>query len=86
MRPRGSYGEIGRALLAAAAVGPATVSALAERAQVGSAAARVTASRLIERGDLVVIEVGRPAVVAIPPGGDTLAEKLDELHRSFWDF
>lgn len=86
MRPRGSYGEIGRALLAAAAVGPATVAALAERAQVGSSAARVTASRMVERGDLVVLEPGRPAVLAIAPAGETLADKLGELARTFWDF
>jgi predicted transcriptional regulator of viral defense system len=62
------------------------VAALAERAQVGSSAARVTASRMVERGDLVVLEPGRPAVLAIAPAGETLADKLDELARTFWDF
>ena len=85
MRPRGSYGDVAQALLRAADAGPGAVRTLAERAQVGYAAARYTASRLVSSGDLVVQSPGRPSVLAVPPAGQTLANKLDELHRSFWD-
>ena len=81
-RPRG---ELACALLKAASFGPAPVRVLAERSQVGYDAARYTASRLVSAGDLVVLDGGRPSVLAVPPGGDTLADHLDELHRSFWD-
>lgn len=85
-RPRGSYGEVAQVMLETATThGPGTVRALAERAQVGYGAARYTASRLLSTGDLVVLEGGRPSVLAVPPGGDELADKLDELHRSFWE-
>lgn len=81
-RPRG---ELAHALMKAAAAGPAPVRVLAERSQVGFAAARYTASRLVSAGDLVVLDGGRPSVLAVPPAGDALGDKLDELHRSFWD-
>jgi hypothetical protein len=84
MRPRGSYGEVALALCNAAQSGPASVRVLAERAQVGYGAARYTASRLVSAGDLVVVDGGRPSVLAVPPSGDTLADKLDDLHRQFW--
>ena len=87
MRPRGSYGEVASALLEAAGEGAAPVRQLAERAQVGYAAARYTASRLVDQGALQVREAGRPAVLGVPmaPGGDGLADALNELHRSFWE-
>lgn len=89
MRPLGSYGPVALAMRDAAQHGPATVRGLAERAQVGYRAARVTASRLVQRGDLVVLDgAARPAVLAapqaVPPAGDGLATALDALHRSFW--
>lgn len=85
MRPRGSYGEVALALCSAAQSGPAPVRVLAERAQVGYSVARYTASRLVSAGDLVVLDGGRPSVLSVPPAGEDLADKLDELHRSFWD-
>lgn len=67
MRPRGTYGEVANALLQAAqAAQRASVRQLAEQAQVGYAAARVTASRLISAGHLVVVQPGRPMIVAPP--------------------
>lgn len=85
MNRRGCYGDVAVALLGAAREGPGTVRTLAQRAQVGYGAAWYTATRLKERGELVVVEDGRPAVLAVPPAGDSLADRLDELHRSFWD-
>ncbi len=91
-RPAGTYGDVARALCHAASQGPATVRALAERAQVGYSTARYTASRLCDRGELVVLDGGcRPAVLATPsiapmaPTGDSLGNALAALHRSFWD-
>lgn len=86
-RPCGSYGEVARVMLQKARDhGPGTVRVLAERAQVGYGTARYTASRLVSGGDLVVLDgSGRPAVLAVPPAGDALGDKLDELHRVFWD-
>jgi hypothetical protein len=63
MRPRG---ELSQALVKAAAQGPGPVRALAERAQVGYGAARYTASRMVDRGELVVLEAGRPALLGVP--------------------
>lgn len=61
-------GPIALALMAAAAT-PGTVVELAQRAQVGSAAARVTCSRLLSRGLLVVDGDGRrPARLVVPNG------------------
>lgn len=88
MRP--DRGEVAQALLRAAAHGPGTVTALARRAQVGLPTARYTASRLIGRGDLVVLEPGRPAILATPdalpmaPAGAALADALDALYRCWW--
>lgn len=68
MRPRGSYGEVAQALLDAATAGPAAVRDLAVRAQVGYSTARVTCSRLVDRGELVAVDGGvRPAVLARAP-------------------
>lgn len=66
MRPIGSYGDIARALLEAAEHGHAPVRVLAERAVVGYGAAAYTASRLLERGELVVVQPGRPAWLGVP--------------------
>lgn len=60
MRPRG---EISTALALAAKSGPGTVVDICRRAQVGLAAGRYTVSRMVDRGELVVLEAGRPAVV-----------------------
>jgi hypothetical protein len=53
------------ALQRAAAV-PGTVVQLAHRAQVGMQVARYTASRMVDRQQLLVLEPGRPAVLAAP--------------------
>lgn len=84
MRPRGSFGPVGRALLDAAQTSPGQVRQLAARAQVSYAAARYTASRLVEAGALVVIDSGRPATLAPssaagPDEGPALAWLV--LHR-----
>lgn len=87
-RPRGSYGEIGRAMVNAAASGPASVRELAARAQVGYDAARYTASRLVRLGALEVAEEGRPAVLSVPAAPRQEHEPLEELGaaiRSFWE-
>jgi hypothetical protein len=84
-RPQGSYGGVALALRDAAVSGPAPVRVLCERAQVGYAAGRYTASRLVAAGQLVPVRPGRPMVLALPPAGEELADYLDALHRSFWD-
>jgi hypothetical protein len=66
MRPAGSFGELALALRAAALESPGTVADLAGRAQVAYSAARYTASRLVERGELVVVAAGRPALLGTP--------------------
>lgn len=75
MRPRGTFGEVGRALLSEAQRQPGTVKQLAERAQVGYHAAASTASRYVQGGQLVRVGGGRPAVLAVAlaveaPAGD----------------
>lgn len=92
MRPPGSYGPVVRALCSAAKAGPGSYRDLAERAQVGYGSARRTTSRMVARGDLVVLDGNaRPAILAAPTGhavtpqGDAMADALDALHRSFWD-
>mgnify|MGYP001324060072 CR=1 FL=1 len=82
MRP---VGDIARAIRQAAEAGPGTVRDLAGRAQVGYGLARCTATRLVQRGELVVVSDERPMVLAVPPSGDGLAVVLSELHRSFWE-
>lgn len=69
MRPRG---DITAALVGAAARGPGPVRELAARAQVGYAAACYTASRMVKRGELVVVSAARPRLLAVPqmPAGD----------------
>lgn len=61
-RPRRAPGPVAVAMLAAATE-PGTVRELAERAQVGRRAAWYTCTRLVERGDLVVVHPARPAVL-----------------------
>jgi hypothetical protein len=82
MRP---VGDIARAMRQAAEGGPGTVRDLACRAQVGYGLARCTATRLVQRGDLVVVSEQRPMVLSVPPSGDGLGVVLSELHRSFWE-
>lgn len=55
-----------KALLQAAARGPGDVVSLAHRAQLSVPVARYTASRLVARGDLSIVQAGRPAVLGIP--------------------
>lgn len=74
-RPVGAFGDVSRALLASASsAGPGTVRELAERACVGAAVARYTASRLVSRGELVPLSTARPMVLAAASGV-----------RSFWE-
>lgn len=84
MRP---LGDLSRALIAAAFEHPGTVRQLAERAQVGFGAAEYTASRLVDRGQLIRLNEGRPAVLGAPPicpCGDELGDALAELNDAFW--
>lgn len=88
MRPRGSFGEVGRALLSAASSGPGTVREIAQRANVGYDVAAKCASRYLASGDLVRLTEGRPAVVTTPalaPAGETLGDHLSVLSKSFWE-
>lgn len=79
MRPLGSYGDVARALLGAAEEGCAPVRELAERALIGYGAAAYTASRLVDRGHLVVVEQGRPAVLGLPCSMRLAADELQPL-------
>lgn len=87
MRPQGSYGPVGQALLVAARSGPGTVVQLAQRAQVGVKCARYTATRLCAAGELQVLQEGRPAVLAAAqqaaPANDAY-EALVMLDAAFW--
>lgn len=84
-------GEIALVLRSAAAH-PGTVRQLAERAQVGYHHARYTASRLVDRGELVVLDGNaRPAVLVVAesgqqdaPRGAGVHEALAMLHAGFW--
>lgn len=74
-RPRG---ELACALLKAANAGPGTATELGERALVGRVALAYTVTRLVKRGDLIVVSrrpcvgPGRPAaVLALPAAGAT---------------
>ena len=85
-------GDIALAMCSAALKGPATVRELAARAQVGYASARYTASRLVYRGSLVVLDgSARPAVLVVADGatqassrGADVNQALELLHASFW--
>lgn len=88
MRPRG---EINQALATAWQQGPATVTQAAHRACVGLSVARYTATRMVERGQLVVVEDGRPAVLGVPAATTACAGHWAAgedagvvLHRGFW--
>ena len=83
MRPRG---DLSRALASAAAQ-PGTVVQLAHRSQVSVPAARYTASRMVDRGELVVVHDGRPAVLGAAPSrpDDAVNASLDAIGRSFWE-
>jgi hypothetical protein len=98
-RPRGSYGEVRAALMSAWAEGPAPVRQAADMACVGLAAARYTASRMAQEGQLRVVRGGKPAVLALADDArvcvlpdatdDALSTQRvrDELHRlgaAFW--
>lgn len=85
MRPRGSYGEVALALKQAAMEGPGPVRELAQRACVGYSVARYTCSRLVDRGELMVIEDRRPAVLAVAPRQADMADQLSELQRRFFN-
>lgn len=91
-------GDLSRALMGAAAAGPATVRELAERACVGYGAARYTASRLVSRGDLVCVSTERPVLLGLeqwqPDGLSRALEALADAGqgsaaraplRSFWE-
>ena len=86
MRPRGTYGEIAAALLEHAGA-PASVREIAHRAQVSVPVARYTASRLVDRGELVVLDGGRPARVVRADAAPAPAAECPfaVLARSFWD-
>lgn len=71
-RPRRAPGPVAEALLDVATE-PGTVRQLAERAQVGRRAAWYTVTRLVQRGQLVVVESGRPAVLRRRQPGDDAA-------------
>lgn len=78
MRPRG---EVSEALVRAAQAGPAPVRELAARAGVGYSVARYTATRLVDRGELVVLHGGRPAVLAaLPAAARDATQQADEAH------
>lgn len=88
MRP---YGEITHALSAVWQQGPATVTQAAHRACVGLSAARYTATRMVDRGQLVVVEGSRPAVLAVPsPQACNVSNAADAaavmLHQGFWGY
>lgn len=59
MRPRGSLGEVGLALLTAARERPGTLRDLAQRANVGYQSARDNVPKLARRGVLRVVESKR---------------------------
>lgn len=77
MRPRGSYGDVARALCDAAGAAPGTVRQLADRAQVGYDLARCTASRLIDAGVLQVHTPGRPQLLALAQRGGFATHRCD---------
>lgn len=68
-RPVGAYGPVAKALCDSARSSPGAVRDLCARAQVAYAQGRYTASRLVEAGELVVLQPGRPAVLGAPVGG-----------------
>ena len=99
-RPRGSYGEVREALRTAWLQGPAPVREVAERACVGHAVARYTASRMADEGQLCVVMASRPAVLALadderfcalsicdeadPMSAERVRDELHRLGAAFW--
>lgn len=99
-RPRGTYGDVREALLDAWRQGPAPVREAAERACVGHAVARYTASRMADEGQVRVVVASKPAVLALPDDerlcslpdqadGEVMSSERvrEELHRlgaAFW--
>jgi hypothetical protein len=90
MRP---LGDVRLALQEAWQQGPAQVSVAAERACVGRAVARYTASRMVDSGQLVVVQPGKPAVLALatvvhaaaaPRAASSLNQALDLLASVRW--
>ena len=88
MRPQG---DITQAMLGAWQQGPATVTQAAHLACVGLGAARYTASRMVARGQLAVLDAARPAVLVLPAAQLTPVDAAQEaaaaavrLHRGFW--
>lgn len=67
-RPVGAYGPVAKALCDTARSSPGAVRELCARAQVAYSRGRYTASRLVEAGELVVLQPGRPAVLGAPVG------------------
>lgn len=59
-------GEVAQALADAARAEPDNVRALARRARVGYRVARYTATRMEQRGELVVVLAARPRVMGVP--------------------
>ena len=83
MRP---LGEIALRLREAAQQQPGTVAQLAQRVQVGESAARYTCSRMLQRGELVAVAAGRPAVLGAAPPPDMRqgrADWIDVLQARF---
>lgn len=83
-------GDVSLALMRAASQNPGTVRQLAERAHVRYDLARVTAHRLVGRGDLDVMQPGRPSVLGVSQPTVLAAQRnTDELlrvmHGSFWE-
>lgn len=87
MRPPGDVALA----LATAARERGTVRQLCERAQVGFDVGRKTASRMVQRGDLRVLEIaaaagpGRPPAVVVSVDRVRANRGVFELPRSFWE-
>lgn len=83
MRPRGTYGPVAKALIDAAGEAPGQVRELCARAGVGYTAGRYTAARLVDAGALVVLNAGRPAVLAsaqrVQPADEPLRQLAEAL-------
>jgi hypothetical protein len=85
MRPAGTFGDVRQALCKAAASSPGSVRELATRAQVGFGTAAYTASRMVSDGQLVRLTDSRPAVLGLPDEVPTMAARMEDLRRSFWE-
>ena len=72
-------GEVTRALLAAAEAGPGTVRELAARACAGRHAARYTCSRMLSRGELMIVTPGRPAILGLATTDTRAGPRFDAL-------